>query len=600
MKKQVFWLLFLIPFFSQSQVPDVYFGGNGTPVTAIASDEYQLYSGSEIASAVRSINGKGMLADSMAAARFLYQAAFGADEVMIDSLLSKGVENWLEEQFALPPSDCTEKIKRIYEQSLEIWTDNGNDPASYPSRPNHVHMNYAWWETTLSADDILRQKVAYALSQIFVISSESELSSYGVAVANYYDVLIRNAFGNFYDLLFEVTMHPAMGSYLTHYNNPKTNESTNTFPDQNYAREVMQLFTIGLDSLNLDGSPVLDGNGNRIPTYDNDDIIEFAKIYTGLSAGDVADYITWTNDPYFGISFYACRKDTFMTMYDDYHEPGEKHLLNGYVVPDGQTGMKDIESALMHLFNHPNVGPFISYRLIQRLVKSNPSLAYVEAVASVFNNNGNDVRGDMKAVIKAILLHPEARSCDWVNEPNQGKLREPILRKTHFINAIGILKNIYDNYWNYKYWFYLETGQHPFHSPSVFNFYTPDYVPNGPIEDAGLVAPEFQIHNSRTSVGFSRQVYRWIENSRLLQTSYYEGSVYGTPELDALQEMAKDPDALIDHLDVYFTYGLLGDHSRMIIKDALNEFGTSTTDLEIRVKLATYLIMITPEYSILK
>jgi len=601
MKKQVFLLLFFLPLFLGAQVPDLYFGGGHNDAAGVqSSNNAQLYAGTETAEADRTINGQGMLAKKMEAARFLYQAGFGADQETIDSLISMGISTWLDSQFVKEASYCTGLIKDIYGQSKEIWVTNGNSAENYTSRPNHIHMNYAWWENTMTAEDILRQKVAYALSQILVISSESELNSYGVAVANYYDILIRNAFGNFYDMLYEIVMHPAMGSYLTHYNNPKTNESSNTYPDQNFAREIMQLFTIGLDSLNLDGTPALDQGGNRIPTYDNDDIIEFSKIYTGLSAGAVADYVTWTDEPYFGISFYSCKKDTFMAMYDDDHEPGEKHLLNGYIIPAGQSGMEDVEDAVLHLFDHPNVGPFISLRLIHRLVKSNPTPAYVEAVASVFNDNGSGVRGDMKEVIRTILLHPEARECTWINHPQQGKLREPFLRKVHFVNSIGILKNIHDNFWNYKYWFYIETGQHPFHSPSVFNFYTPDYVPNGAIEDAGLVAPEFQIHNSRTSVGFSRQVYRWVENLKLLQTSYYEESVYGTPDLVSLEEMAKDPDALIDHLDVLFTYGTLNDYSRAMIKDALNEFGTSATDLTRRVKLATYLIMITPEYSILK
>lgn len=600
MKSYFSLLLLFFPLIIWTQVPEIYFGAGEQIPKVRTSDQAQLYTGNETATGLSTVDGKGMLAQRMEAARFLYQAGFGANKSAIDSLIEIGFETWIENQFLIAPTNYTDSIKQIHEDSRQIWIDNGNDPDNYPSRPNHIHMNYAWWQNTLTGEDILRQKIAYALSQILVISSESELTSYGVAVANYYDILVQRAFGNFYNILMNVTMHPAMGNYLTHFNNPKTDLTTNTFPDENYAREIMQLFTIGLDSLNLDGTPALDNNGDRIPTYDNDDISEFAKIYTGLSAGDVADYITWTDDPYFGISFYATKKDVLMAMYDEYHEPGEKFLLNGYVVPAGQPGMQDLRNAITHLFNHPNVGPFIAYRLIQRLVKSNPSPGYVATVATAFNDNGNGVRGDMKAVIKAILLHSEARDCSWIQNEEQGKLREPFLRKTQFVNAIGLIPNQHDNLWNYKYWFYTETGQHPFHSPSVFNFYAPDFKPNGAIDDAGLVAPEFQIHNSRTSVGFSRQVYRWVEDNKLLQTSYYENSVFANPDLISLHEMAKDPDALLDHLDVLFTHGNLSHKTRGFIKDTLLEFGTDTDDLDSRIKLATYLIMISPDYAILK
>ena len=594
-------LMYLLPSLSISQVNDIYFGaGNNSQINVTTSNDYQLYSGTETAEGVNTINGKGLLSKRIEASRFLNQAGFGGSLSMIDTVVSLGIESWLDRQFAKPPTLHTDTINKIYKLSKEIWINNGNDPASYPSRPVNIHMDYTWWQNTMLAEDILRQKIAYALSQILVISSESDLSSYGVGVANYYDILVRNSFGNFYDMLFEVSIHPAMGNYLTHFNNSKTEASTNTYPDENFAREIMQLFSIGLDSLNLDATPVLDANNNRIPTYDNDDIGEFAKIFTGLSAGAVADYVTWVNDPYFGISFWATKKDTFMAMYDDHHEQGNKYLLNGFVVPDGQTGMEDVEDAISNLFNHPNVGPFISYRLIQRLVKSNPTSEYVSHVASIFNNNGSGIRGDLKEVVKAILLHPEARSCSWINDPNQGKLREPILRKTQFINAFGLVFSPLGNYWNYYSWFFNETDQHPLRSLTVFNFYSPFYVPNGDIEDAGNVAPEFQIYTSRTSIGFPRQVYRWIESEKVLQTAWYEDFEYSSPDLESLNEIAKDPDALLDHLDVLLTHGLLSENTKSIIKSTLNEFGTSTSDIESRIKLATYLIMISPDYSILK
>lgn len=583
-----------------SQVKNIYFGaGNNSQITVSSSNNHQLYSGSETAYAVNTVNGEGLIAKRMEAARFLSQAAFGGDIALIDTVAKMGIENWIDSQFIEKPIFYTDSVKKIRDESYTIWLNNGNT-GFYPSRPNYIHMDYAWWQTIMTTEDILRQRVAYALSQILVISAEGNLDGYGTALANYYDILVRHAFGNFHDLLYEVSVHPAMGIYLTHFENSKTDLATNTFPDENYAREIMQLFTIGLDSLNLDGTPVLDSNGERIPTYDNNDIAEFAKIFTGLGASDVVEYVNWTDQPYFGIGIWGTKKDTSMMMYEDYHEPGEKHLLNGYIVPAGQTGMEDIEDAIQHLFDHPNVGPFISYRLIQRLIKSNPTPAYVASVASIFNDNGNGVRGDLKAVVKAILLHPEARECDWINDPNQGKLVEPILRKTQFIKAIGLEPSALNNYWNYYSWFYSETSQHPLHSPTVFNFYTTDFVPNGDIETAGNVAPEFAIYNSRTSIGYARQVYRWIENATCLKTSWYEGYETNAPDLTSLNEMAKDPDALLDHLDVTLTHGMLSDKTRSIIKQTLNQYGTSASDIESRIKLATYLIMISPDFNILK
>lgn len=584
-----------------AQVPDIYFGAgnNNSLISVSGSSNSQLYPGTETAEAVNTVNGKGMLAKRMEASRFLSQAGFGGSLAMIDTVVNMGIEAWIDSQFVTPPTYYSDTIWSIWQQSKDIYFGNGNT-GFFPSRPDSKHMDYAWWNNILQAKDILRQKVAYAFSQILVISSEGTLQGYGNATANYYDILVRNAFGNFYDMLYEVSIHPAMGIYLTHFENDKTDTTTNEYPDENYAREIMQLFTIGLDSLNLDGTPALDSNGQRIPTYDNNDIAEFAKIFTGLGAGDVSSQVNWTDEPSFGMGFWATKKDTFMTMYEDHHEPGEKHLLNGYIVPAGQSGMEDIQDAIQHLFDHPNVGPFISYRLIQRLVKSNPTPEYVAAVASVFNDNGNGVRGDLKAVVKAILMHPEARECYWINDPNQGQLREPILRKTQFINAIGLILSPLNNYWNYKYWFYDETDHHPLHSPTVFNFYKPGFTPNGPIEDAGNVAPEFEIYNSRTSIGFSRQVYRWVETDKILETSYYEGYEYSSPDLASLMETAKDPDALLDHLDVLLTQGNLSDYTRHIIKNTLNEYGTSNDDLDTRLKLATYLIMISPDFNIIK
>ena len=575
---------------------DIYLGaGNDSTITVTTSHDHQLFSGPFIASGDKTVNGDGMNAKRMEASRFLAQSTLSYDHEMIDEVMEIGFEAWIDSQFTLPATLLTDSMLTIFDQSFDIWVANGNDSSSYASRPNYIHSDYAWWHVSVRAEDALRQRVAEALSQIVVVSNNSVLSSYSLGMTNYYDILIEHALGNYEELIMDITMCPAMANYLTYVNNPNSDTALMQFPDENYARELMQLMMIGLDSLNQDGTPVEVG-GNRIPTYDNEDIAEFAKIFTGLSYSARWD----GNDPYWGLHIYWADLTEPLMMYEEYHEQGEKRLLHNYVVPDGQTGMEDVEEAVNHLFLHPNVGPFIAKQLIQRLVKSNPTPAYVYDVASAFNDNGSGVRGDLKAVVKAILLHDEARSCSWVEHPEQGQLREPILRKTQFAGLFEPLTPMPGKYWNYSYWYRVDTDMHPMWSPSVFNFYHPAFSPNGAIADQGLVAPEFGIFNTRTSIGYANQLYRWIESERLLQTSWYEDNQQMPPDLSALLEYSKDPDALIDYLDVILTHGQLTDETRAIIKDTLAAYGLSISNLVSKVNLATYLILASPDYTILK
>jgi uncharacterized protein (DUF1800 family) len=286
-----------------------------------------------------------------------------------------------------------------------------------------------------------------------------------------------------------------------------------------------------------------------------------------------------------------------MKMYEEWHQQGQKNLLNGFVVPAGQTGMEDIEDALDNLFNHPNVGPFIGKQLIQRLVTSNPSPAYVSRVSAAFNDNGQGVRGDMKAVIKAILLDPEARSCQAVQDPQSGKLREPFVRYNHAANALDI-EQYYGRYWNAGYGFYLATGQMPLAAPSVFNFFLPEFHPNGEIGDAGLVGPEFQIHNSRTSVEYINQVNDWSVWQYMFG-SWETGDPYTTVSLHNLEDLARDPEVLVNELDRVFTHGQLSEQTRGVIKQTIEQFiwGDYRYD---RARMALYLILISPDYAVLK
>ncbi len=571
--------------------------GNSSGIKVTTSHDYQALWNDRIASGEQTINGAGLDAARMDAARFLAQATFGADEHLIEEVAGMDFSDWIDDQFEIAPGYLLPEMINAYHLALQIFTDNGGLLANYPERPEWQHFDYAWWQVNLTSDDLLRQRIAYSLSQILVISVESSLFDKGEALADYYDMLLDHSFGNYRDLLLAVTLHPAMGVYLSHLNNSKAIPERNIHPDENYAREIMQLFSIGLFELNQDGSRKKDGNGAYIPTYNNNDIKELAKVFTGLGAGGSISK-TDQNKAEFNMDQNMVDFTRQMKMYEDYHETSQKNLLNGYVIPAGQSGMTDVEQAVNHLFHHPNTGPFVCRQLIQRLVKSNPSPAYISRIAGVFNDNGVGVRGDMKSVIKAILQDPEARNCEWVSHPDQGRLREPITRYTQFAKSVGF-ENQLDLYWNTGSNFMENTGQHPLHSYTVFNFYLPDFQPNGPIAQKNLVGPEYQIHNTKTSIGYANAVNNWTFNDELLFT--FEANSFSTrPAFKNLLPYSRDPDELINKLDILLTHGQMSDETRDIIRDAVKGFSpNSLGDLQ-RLKLALYLVMISPDYCVLK
>jgi len=573
--------------------------GRSQNVTVTSSSNHQLYGGLNTASANKTIDGSGLEGDLMEAARFLSQATFGGTMNEIEDFAAQGnsFETWIDNQLAIPATYTTDSVELFYNMGKANYVANGGNAQNYSSRPSWRHFDYAWWNNTMNAPDQLRQRMAYALSQILVISSQGTLNSYGLAISNYYDLLLEYGFSNFENLLLQVTLSVPMGNYLSHLNNPRTNLAANLFPDENYAREIMQLFSIGIYKLNIDGTLQTDVNGDPIPTYDQNDIKELAKVFTGLSVGQRTD----GGSLYFYLGIYNADFSVPMIMYDTYHEPGPKTIIDGHVVP-GASGMTDIFNAVDHLFNHQNVGPFLSRQLIQHFVKSNPSPGYVQDVAEVFNDNGSGVRGDLKAVLKEILLHPEARSCTWVNDPQQGKLREPALRFTQFARFFrGFSPHQGGRFWNYGSFFDDRVSQHPLHSPTVFNFFGPDYVPGGPLANANLVGPEFQILNTNTSIGYADMVYYWVE-SEILFLSYTSDALNShitDTDLSSLTELAKDMDALLDHFDLVLCNGQMSEHTRKVIKDELNQFLPST-NISSRIKLAIYLIMISPDYVIAK
>lgn len=571
-------------------------GGHHQGIKVTTSHNYQALNWDSVASGIKTINGSGLDGPALEASRFLAHATLGSNLDDIYAVKQLGMERWIDEQVKLNPSYILPETRNIFDTLLRIYLEKGGDPEEAPSEPYWNVFNYAWWQQVVTGEDKLRQRVALALSELLVISINSDLGSYGFGLASYYDIFVKNAFANYKDILREVTLHPCMGFYLSHLDNPKTNEEENIHPDENYAREIMQLFTVGLYELNRDGSRKKDAGGKFIPTYDQDDIRELAKIFTGLGASAIKPNM-YLEEPEFGIGIYLNDLTKPMKMYEDWHEPGAKTILGNQVIPAGNSGMHDIDAALDVLFKHPNVGPFIARHFIQRLVSSNPSAGYIDRVAAAFNNNGSGVRGDLKAVIKAVLLDSEARSCATINNPIAGMLREPIVRYTHFAQAMP-LEQYFNRYWNIGYDYWERAGQSPLASPTVFNFFLPDFQPIGPIASQGLVAPEFQIHNTKTSVGYINQVNNWSVWDNVLYT-WEEGNPPAWLVLDKLLPLARDPEVLLNRLDMLFTHGQLSDRTRGIIKSAIEPLVWGDYREE-RVRLALYLIMISPDFAILK
>lgn len=562
----------------------------------------------------KTMDGSGLNNKLFEASRFFGQSTFGMQRNAIESFSQNlDYETWIDSQFTKPLNLMTPKVEDIWQQILDE-SDNPDEEFG----PYALHFNYAWWENNINNQDLLRQRVAYALSQILVISYNSDLGNWAESISSYYDILLANSFGNYRDILGAISFHPSMGYYLSHLNNPKTNVATNTNPDQNFAREIMQLFTIGLVQLNPDGTPILDTNGQPIPTYNNNDIAELAKVFTGLMGGGLEEWVTWKSQVDFGDDIGMIDKELPMVMYAPQHEPGPKTFL-GYTIPNGQTGVQDINMAIDFLFNHPNTAPFISYRLIQRLVKSNPSPAYVGRVAEAFADNGNGVRGDLRAVVKAILLDEEARSQEAMADPAHGKLREPMLRFTNIVRGFPLYASR-SRYWNNGYDYFDATRQHVMYSPSVFNFYLPNFSPVGDIASSGLVAPEFKLHNTSTAITYINRVNGWMggfwyDGDEMILHEWgalfwsWNGSPgnedYVRTVTNELLPYAQDSEYIINDLDIRFCHGQLSDETRQLMRNALNgTYWTWNSQVEeykyLRIRSAIYIMLISPDYNIFK
>lgn len=548
------------------------------------------------------------------AARFLDQATFGARTDDIARVRQLGIPAWLDEQFAAPVSlqkpylDWVFNVQQqgVYQQARqEAWFIHAAQLAD-PSNPLLTH------------NDQLRQRVAFALSELMVVSDKNaSLLFQPWALADYYDMLANNAFGNYRTLLEQVTLHPAMGRYLSMMGNRKSDALLNIRPDENYAREIMQLFSIGLVMLNNDGTPILQG-GQPIPTYGQDQVRGFAHVFTGwnFSGCTVATYQDCEpGNPYNAPWF------TPMAAVEAMHDTTTtKQLLvypqvqpAGGVLNPGGTAQQELAVALDNIFRHPNVGPFVAKHLILRLITSNPTPAYVGRIAAVFNNNGQGVRGDLKAVVRAILLDPEART-GHQSIPNFGKLREPItklVRLWRITNARSVNGRVF-RYSHIRDQF----GQFPLSAPSVFNFFKPNFAQPGEIRNAGLVSPEFQIAtdtqlvSSPNELGWriflfyvgSRYSVVWENNAPVPEETLMDYS--------QLKTLAANPPALVEHLNLLLMSGQMSSSMRALLVNRLN--GTppdqipgqpsgAPADVPLwRVQQALYLIVNSPEFNIQK
>jgi uncharacterized protein (DUF1800 family) len=526
-----------------------------------------------------------------AAARFLTQATFGPSMTEVDQLMLLGYTRWIDAQMNRPAG--TPHLDYYAARVAELDEDD---------RVSNDWIYQSFWRSAVSGEDQLRQRVAFALSQIFVISlQDNTVAQYPRGVASYMDMLGRNAFGNFRTLLEDVSLHPMMGLYLTHLRNRKADPAVGRVPDENYAREVMQLFTIGLYQLNLDGTVKLDSRNEPIDTYTIDDVVGLAKVFTGFSwAGPDASLARFVGN----VSI-SDRDILPMRGYPVYHETGPKTFLGATV--SASTPEESLKAALDVLFQHPNVGPFIGKLLIQRMVTSNPSPAYVGRVAAAFNNNGQGVRGDMKAVVRAILLDVEARDASIVADPQAGKLREPILRTTAWLRAFDAKSTTGRFLMGQTDDPATSIGQTPMRAPSVFNYFRPGYVPpNTAIAQAKLVAPEMQTTHEISVAGWLNTSRDWVANGMGFNPPNESRRDIQPDYADELA-IADNAAALVDRVALLLTADQMSPALRSMIAAAVSSINvaiSNPTTLESarrnRVRLAVYLTLASPEFLVQK
>ena len=510
------------------------------------------------ASAAANVTVQVVQVSLAAAARLLDQATFGPTLTDIQHVQAVGLDPYLNEQFAATPT---------------LLADVPNPtPATCLNNPANCEQS-EWWQAALTGPDQLRQRVAFALSEMFVVSTNSVS---GYAVTPFQNLLVKDAFGNFSTVMHDVALSTAMGAYLNMLNSNKP--ATGQIANENFARENMQLFTIGLNLLNPNGTQMLDGSGKPIPSYTEAQVEAFARAYTGWT------YATSTGGSPTKFPNGTANYDALMAPVESAHDTTAKILLNGTTLPAGQTAEQDLAGALGNIFAHPNVGPFVCTQLIQHLVASNPSPAYVGRVAAVFADNGSGVRGDMKAVVRAILEDPEARAGDANPAFDGGHLREPILYLANVMRGLGFVNTdpngFYESASNYS----GSLSERPYASPSVFNFFPPSYVVPG----TTVLGPEFSLENTASA----------ILRLSLANSVVYNGISGFKVDLSAtsaLGLMASNPGNLVDALGNIFLHGEMPTNMRTAIVNHI----TTLTDPAQRVRVATYLVITSSQYKVL-
>lgn len=496
--------------------------------------------------------------------RLLEQTTFGARLKDIESISGSGPETWIDAQMALPATYLFASLRQSSNRSR--WNEYIN----------------VWFRQVIGAEDQLRQRVAFALSEIFVVSAADGLGDEQPALANYYDILMRHSFGNYRDLIEAITLNPVMGEYLSMKGNQKPNAEKNLRPDENYARELLQLFSIGLSMLNEDGSTINDSDGVPIPTYDQATVEAFAHVFTGWHFANADDF-RWPDN-----------KDFIspMVAWPEYHDTSEKTLLNGFVVPAGQSAEADLAMALDNIANHPNVGPFLVKQLISKLVTSNPSSGYISDVVQVFNSNADGERGNLGSTIKAILMHSEARLGHLEDPVHFGKTKEPLMRITQLWRAFEP-DSIHPDF-NYA-WVGDELQQAPLASPSVFNFFTPDFSQPGRIKDGGFVSPEFEILDESSMISLSSRLLAnsvWSHNYKVKSDSHRIAI-----NIDREMQLENDRDALLDHLNLLLLGGRMSDALRGEVNRLMNSRDYDNAGSQ-RIAEAIFLIITSPEAAV--
>ena len=507
------------------------------------------------------------------AARFLTQASYGPTPAEITRLRTIGYAEWLRQEFNKPATLARPHLEAVNAALLGA----GQSGVSQNQRLDR------WFHTAASGSDQLRQRMAFALSQILVISDQNgSISGEPIQISEYWDILARNAFGNYGELLDQATWNPSMGKYLSHFRNQKASTDGLRQPDENYAREVMQLFTIGLIERNPDFTPMLSA-GQPIPTYDQNVVSNYAKVFTGFN---YANATTITN----GTNSYLR-----MTCIESAHDVTAKILVGGSPLPAGQACADDVADGLDLLFAHPNVAPFIARQLIQRFTTSSPSPAYIQRVAQKFMNNGFGERGDLSAVIRQILLDPDARNAPTANS---GKPREPLLKLTALWRAWNAQMPAADAYGNIAMGMTSPSGtygQRPLGADTVFNFFEPDYQQPGAIANAGLFSPEFQTLNESTIVSTANSLYTYGFSSYVGMSS----PPANRPLLDIapLTALGSNYAAMVDEANRRMLYGTMSAGMRTSLINAVT-FMDGNVSVSERARSIIYLVAISPEFAV--